>query len=169
MKPEAVLDLEQKKVHFRKYYSKQEKLSKPRKKLLELEGGVKTCRRSLRLAPSLSSDQPPGPQPKMVKLPPRTPERRNHDDAFPINLDFKDESYWLEQDLGGYEVCLDPANFSTFDTANFQSSCSFGYNYESVAQDSVIDNGCQTRLQLPDPETAHNDPLFYWNSTDFVN
>lgn len=167
MKPEAVLDSEQKKIHFRKYYSRQEKSTKTRKKKCLANNDKTSSRQDDRpLSPS-PSNNPVLLQQQIVKIPQRTPERGNLENE-EKSSDIKTESEWTDQDPRGFQSYPDPINFSTFESPNFQL-CSYDYNYEAASQLSVAENTFQNRIQLPDLDNIHNEALFYWNSFDLVN
>jgi len=164
MRSEAVFDLEQKKAHFKKYYSKQEKLSRSRKKKSQRRGAAASSRRKAQPKISPQQEQKVVPQPKFVEIPLRTPERMNlsvSEGGFPVNLEAKEGSlYCPGHDMERFEPY--PASFS-----NFLPTCSNDINYE-VASSSLNSNN-QAGFQLQDLDTINNDALFYWNYMDFAN
>jgi len=164
MKPEAVLDPEQKKIHFRKYYKRQERLSKLRKRKVnrvEKHSKSKNCVAS-------PAKQVQLPQHKIVKIEERTPERR----GFEVNDDFLNDiqsnNSPVEQNPAGFHAACENVNFSNFECPGFQLP-QFSYAPSFGQIHCPAENLCQSRVQLPDLDDLHPENLFFWNSMDFLN
>jgi len=164
MKPEAVLDPEQKKIHFRKYYSRQERLSKLRKRKVnrvEKHSKSKNCVAN----PAKQLEQPPH---KIVKIEQRTPERRGFDvdDCF-LN-DIHSNNSQIEQYPVGFQAACENVILSSFEYPGFQLP-QFSYDPCLGQMNCTAEDSGQPTVQLPDLDDLQTERLFFWNSMDFLN
>lgn len=154
MKPEAVLDTEQKKIHFRKYYSKQERLSK----------GKKMKSKSISKSKSLSSTTVDKPSPrsrcKIVRIEQRTPERGHFD----VGHTFLNYYHQIENNPVGFNACENTLNPPSSFCASHVQLFSSGNNHENTTCPIPSEDFGQPRVQLPDLDNIHSENLFFWSS-----
>jgi len=161
MKPEAVLDHEQKRAHFCKYYSKQERLSKLRKRK------VKQVRKPSKSVAS-SPKQLQLPQHRIVKIEQRTPERREFNDEDDFLNHILSNGGQEEPNPVGFQACGNDVILSSFECPSFQQPQVLHTQSLGQMNCQAVDPR-QSRVQLPDLDDIHTETLFFWNSMDFLN
>jgi hypothetical protein len=150
MRPDAVMDAEQKKAHFRKYYSKKEKQSKMNKKKPQSE--------------EVGKDPKSNRLRKIVRIELRTPERRNFDED-QIFLDHLQSSTSIYQN----------ENYMTGSNVPHSSSIINGYNQNSGLENIngihplPVEDFNQSSVQLTDLDNINKETLFFWNSVNPLN
>jgi hypothetical protein len=163
MRPEAVLDTQQKKIHFRKYYSKQERLSKVKKKksMNKEEAKLSRSRNDAKHRPSQQ------PRHKIVKIEQRTPERRDFDadGTFFNNLYQSADICRKENNPVGFNSWENSCP-SSFSNPAYQH-CSYDFSYGNMTRPLPPEEYGQSSVQLPDLDDIHTEALFFWNSMDF--